>query len=714
MAHVAYLVIVLGLPGTVFWRRLTGGSGWLTVDIFLGAICGVALECLLYPLGRWLGMPLLPLVMPLLAVILTAIPGKRPPRGRLLPWWSVAGVAAAVGVLVVWFVRAGSKFVPLSGAGSLRPNSDSPYQLALAAELTHHFPPQVPYVASEPLTYHWMAYNHIASAHWITGAELDVLVARIVPLELMLLLVLGTAATAVVLSGKAVAAPIAALLTVLAGDLAPWPWTISSGGLYADGPLTFSQVISPTQALGSLLLMPLIALTAMMLRKPPRAGSWVVALVLITVLSVAKASILPVYAAGLAAAFLYRLIRFRKLDDIALGLSSAVVVLYGAAFILVMRGESHGMTLRPGATFTAFLKPMLPKTVGIGEAQTVLVMLTAGLVLAWLLPLAGAFLARRQTPDDPMVPFLVAAVIAAVVATALFWQLTLSQIFFVRGCFGFGVLMAAWGLANLERRHLAMAVPAVAIGVLGVLAGRAVLDNAGPKSCASLACVETVFALPPLVTAATVGVGVLLLGLLLLVALRRMPRRAWTTLLVAAAIGTTFSPTVGTINAGASAPYGKFDTIPPGGIDAARYIRGQGGPNDLIATNIHCQLPTKPPCASTSFWIPGYAERRVLVQGWAYTAMANARTDRTAALAGPFWDQHLLAANDIVFTSPTVENLTYLRTRYGVRWLLLDERVNPAPGALDELADLRHQSGTVRIYEIPEIPSPRPNLKLPN
>jgi hypothetical protein len=82
-----------------------------------------------------------------------------------MPWWAMTGVMVSVGLVSIWFLRVGSRMIPLSGPAALRPNSDSPFQLSLAAELTHHFPPQVPYVAGEPLTYHWMVYNHIASAH---------------------------------------------------------------------------------------------------------------------------------------------------------------------------------------------------------------------------------------------------------------------------------------------------------------------------------------------------------------------------------------------------------------------------------------------------------------------------------------------------------------------------------------------------------------------
>ncbi len=46
-----------------------------------------------------------------------------------------------------------------------------------------------------------MVYNHIASAHWITGIELDVLTQRVVPFAFMLLTAMGAAAVGMVLTG---------------------------------------------------------------------------------------------------------------------------------------------------------------------------------------------------------------------------------------------------------------------------------------------------------------------------------------------------------------------------------------------------------------------------------------------------------------------------------------------------------------------------------
>lgn len=712
LGYLAYLLLVIAVPGTLLWRRLTGGTGWFAVDAVLGTAFGLALECLVYPVGRWLDVPLLTLLLPALAVGVPLAFPRDSSGGRPLPWWSMTGVMVSVGVVALWFGRYGSRMIPLDGPAALRPNSDSPFQLSLAAELTHHFPPQVPYVAGEPLTYHWMVYNHFASAHWLTGIELDVLVHRVVPLAFILLTVLGVGAVAVVLSGRAVAAPIGAGLTALAGDLSPWPWTVTST-LYHDSPLSMGQLISPTQAFSTVLMLPLIAATALLLRRTPDqtrgrvAGLLIVCAALIAVLSTTKATALPVYAAGVAAAWLYQLAR-RRLELRAVALGVMVAASYGANFFFVLQGAAHGMTVKPAGTFRTMLNGMLN---GIDPAlwknTTLLAIVTLALLAGWLAPGVGALLIRRRIPGDPMAVLLVAGLIGAVAATAVLYQFSAAQVFLARSAFAYGVLIAAWGLSCLTGRQLLLAAgPALALGAAAIYVGR--LQTSGrPGRCRDAACVQALFTEPLLIAFAVAAGGVVVLGILL-----RARPRTWAALAVAAAIGLTVAPTAETLGK-LGRPPAWVPSIPAGGIEAARYIRGRSVPDDLIATNIHCRLPRQKVCQTASFWIPGYAERRVLVEGWAYTARANADGTQQSATSGPFWDQEKLRINDAAFEAPTRAGLETLRTRYGVRWLLADERVSTPPNQLGKLTPYRFRVGNVRVYELVAPPPSTPRTTEP-
>jgi hypothetical protein len=188
----------------------------------------------------------------------------------------------------------------------------------------------------------------------------------------------------------------------------------------------------------------------------------------------------------------------------------------------------------------------------------------------------------------------------------------------------------------------------------------------------------------------------------------RGSRRTWAVIAVAVLVGTTVSPTAASVRKFADPPLTSYESIAPGGIEAARFIRRNSGSDDRIATNVHCHQARASHCQAGSYWIAGYAERRVLVEGWSY----QARVDDTYPdrVQGPYWNQEELQLNDEVFSNPTRQLIETLRTKYNVQWLLLDERVSAPPTNLDKLTELRFQLGSVRVYQIypppPENPFP--------
>ena len=78
-------------------------------------------------------------------------------------------------------------------------------------------------------------------------------------------------------------------------------------------------------------------------------------------------------------------------------------------------------------------------------------------------------------------------------------------------------------------------------------------------------------------------------------------------------------------------------------------------------------------CDSRSFWLSAYAERSVLVEGWAFAP-------RQAGGLGPFWDPVKLAVNDEAITAAPDEALEALRA-YGVDWLVVDRTVGGVAAA---------------------------------
>jgi hypothetical protein len=149
--------------------------------------------------------------------------------------------------------------------------------------------------------------------------------------------------------------------------------------------------------------------------------------------------------------------------------------------------------------------------------------------------------------------------------------------------------------------------------------------------------------------------------------------------------------------------------IPDGAAEAGRWLRGHSDPDDLLATNLHCQ-PRRDACHNLHFWVAAYTERRVLVEGWGYTPTANEHALEAGIpqSAVEFWDKQRLADNDAAFTSPSEQTIGLLRDKYGVRWLFVDRRdaypLPPPSPAIGEHAVLRFTAGDCAVYEVPGSP----------
>jgi hypothetical protein len=143
--------------------------------------------------------------------------------------------------------------------------------------------------------------------------------------------------------------------------------------------------------------------------------------------------------------------------------------------------------------------------------------------------------------------------------------------------------------------------------------------------------------------------------------------------------------------------------IPAGGAEAARYIRSHSGVTDRLASNSHCTpVYAVKRCDARNFWLSAYAERRVLLEGWAYT---NGALSRPNALSGSFWDEPLLRANDEIFRTPNRAELENFRAKYGVRWLVFDTNVSHPSAELRRLLPWRYAAGSVEVFELTPLPN---------
>jgi hypothetical protein len=419
-------------------------------------------------------------------------------------------------------------------------------------------------------------------------------------------------------------------------------------------------------------------------------GAFAVAGLLLFASSGAKASSLPVVAVALlVTAIVLALIRRRiPWGVVAAGLLTGAAQLFAMA--VLYRFQTYGLQIGPLQGLERYWSPesgpLLVAGVWVAFGLNMLLR-TAGIVpLLWLHR-------GRLEPDQW---FLLAGALAGPGLYLLLSQTQDGNQYFVRAGFTFGVLLSAWGYAMVLDRarpspafRLALGAGTAAFAFLLVMIQ---IRYAGPPPAGE--------PLTPILRWALVLACVgLLAGALWRLAATSWPALrgrgavvALTGVLVAGAPGLVMDEykSIQHPNGGAYVNV----PMPKSRVDAARWVRDHSRPGDVVATNVHCIGYWGQLCDARSFWLSAYAERAVLVEGWAF-----APRQATVGLA-PFWDQEKLAANDAAFTEPTAEGLRDLSTRYGVRYLVVDREVEPESAELASLADLRYDNGRLAVYEL--------------
>jgi hypothetical protein len=145
------------------------------------------------------------------------------------------------------------------------------------------------------------------------------------------------------------------------------------------------------------------------------------------------------------------------------------------------------------------------------------------------------------------------------------------------------------------------------------------------------------------------------------------------------------------------------------GMIAARWLRDHTDADAVVATNRHCfeghrfpglGSPTK--CDILSFWVSGWTERRVLVEGWAFghKAVEMEVENGLTYKRQPFWDRRLLRANDGFFASPTTREAAVL-CRRGATYAFLDRRFQPRLPSLAPVAEPLFSNRDAEVYKLP-------------
>ncbi|MFI7443333.1 hypothetical protein [Nonomuraea indica] len=736
-----YVTLGLALPGMLTVRALYGRSRTLAEEVALGLSLGYAVEILTYIGARAAGLPLLVLAWPLATyAAFLAVPSLRRhwrggprPAG---PWWWPSFLALVTAALVAW---SAVKFfathaVAWPALGTAAP--DMPFHLALIGELRHHMPPMVPMVAGEPLAYHWFVYAHLAATSWVTGVEPLILLFRLGVLPMLAALVVLAGLTGRRLTRTWSGAAVTVVGTVLVG--APSLY-LGANGLFTWGGIPDTAWISPTQTLGALLFAAVVLVLLDLLEDRPRdVRAWCLAGVLLVALTGAKATYLPLLGAGLAVVAAVRVVRGRRPSrPVLAGLALTAACVLFAQFVLFGRAR-QGLVVDP---FSFMRHTWNELTGAAGTTAGGVPGIAAIHLICWLVTWLGiaGLAARPGQLTRPAVTLMLGIGGAGLAAALLFGHPGRSQLFFLWGGYPYLAAVTAWGLLVLVRWAGLSARAAAAAAGAGLAAAYLVPLLCGVTIPLAPGLDPRLLYRPYLVLVAAAVTAAVLLALwrgvrhaaaLVVVALAAVGLPAYGHARVLSALdGFVSAPAPSSVppsappsapssappSAPSSAPSSATASttapargpvtermIPEGGLTAGRWLRAHSAPGDLVATNAHCRWGRENPCDSRFPWVAALAERRVLVEGWAYTA-ANLSRWRPGLPPEslPFWDRDLLALNDAAFRAPSAKVMSELRERHGVRWLFAEERPGTSLGRIGDFATLRFRSGGYAVYLLP-------------
>lgn len=722
LAFTTYVVLCLTVPGTLVFRwLLPAPKRPFAESVVLGTLTGYVIELPVYLTCRAAGLPLLTAAWPVLVVGLSLATRRgrglwRQPQARRLPpaWsWSMAGLMAFT---VVWVARNVWALSPVTRGSLASPYVDEPFHLAMIGEFRHHFPAQMPYVDGTPLFYHWLTYVHVAASSWITGIEPVVLFKVLTFTAVIAATVLGVAAVTNRLTGRLWPGLVVAALLVLASPVDVFGWSSGVSPWAGRRFLSGLLFVGPTQTFAYVpfLLVLLLVVETLQARRV-RLQVWGALAVLLFVLAGSKSTFLPTVLAGLLGTLAAGVVLRRRLPRNVLVLTALAI----GAFLLAQR------VFYGAGTRSLFWSPLaVSRDYALGHPgllsasgqvpQAVLLIIAASFVLAHVAAGAGAVgLLRHGGWRDPVPHFLVITYAAAIGAALLLDHPGKAQMYFLFAGTLTLVLASGLGLARLaplgtsRLSWYAAGVAAAAGCGIALLVGA--LTTAAPARVAAHAPVaEAVRTLvvPQVIAAglvAAVGLAAWLVGQ------RRNLQVSTTLVLVSLVLGMGLARGVADLQqlvTGATpAPVASTaqPMIAPGGLQAARWLRDHSSPGDLVATNAHCTKGPGPRCERRNFWIAGYTERHVLVEGWAYVApetVGMPSNPVTNSQRPPFWDAQRLADNDRAFRHPSRAALHKLHATYGVDWLFVDLRYPARLTRLEQHARLVFQDGRYAVLQV--------------
>ena len=694
----AAVLVTQILPGALIWRAVRPRKGSWLEDLAMGFALGSVIAIAAQIVASTTRMSWLSTGIPLAVVIaLVAIPVC---RRRILeaqtswePWWFGPLVAlttvTAIPQVLDYFRRA-----PLTWASGFRQQHVDAYlHVALAGELAHRGPVAFPWVASEPLAYHWFSHAWVANLSVVSGVELDQTLLRFSPVFLPMVVAVIVATAAMRFSGRAWTGPLAAFLTLAGGDLSFF------GEPAINHPL---DPFSPSLGLSVPMLVALVVVLVCRWRGEARSGAFLLIPLLGLAAAGTKGSTLPLIVAGLAtavaAAVLFDRSRLRTLVPELL----TVIACLGFAIVVIFHGSEAGLRVAPRLATAA--QPLFDWLGGPKVVRTDLARAFVSVMVMFAVLARGAGLlllvVTRKGRRDPLTWFLIGAGLAGAGALAVFAHPGNSQLYFAYSAIPLLALGSTLGLASLVERMGSTVLRPVLIGLIGGVLSVMLAVWTGKVASSTEAIPQ---ALHQLEVAGGVLVVAAVLG-----ALSVRPR--WTALLGTVVVAlltagvTSFGITTVTTPTTPEMPpvaAGMYLAVSRDQIDAARWIRDHSSISDMVMTNRHCDTPQAPyRCDSRRWVVAAFSERQMLLEGWTATPRSTelAPIGRQSIYVS-YWKPELLALNDGFIARPDAAAAAKL-SGMGVRWVYVDH-TRPYARTLEPFAHLKYHNPGVDVYELP-------------
>ena len=701
--YLAVFAFVVTGPGTLTYRAILGTHGSWAVDLAFGTAVGLLLQLVFWAAFVGLGVGYL---LALGAVLVYAVFLGFPPFRR---HWRIRPTDRdPMPLSIRWLLAAtyGLALIVYSGSFSMAqpPAANAWYQdeywhLGNAAWLLNHVVTQDVRVAGQPLTYHWFSSAHAAAQSLASQLDLNLVVGRLWAVPFYGAVIVLVASVTRKVAGNWWPGVLASLMMISTATL-----RVTSLGFPDGGAMT---VHSPSQTYATAIFLLVISLLAKLWqegRLPPLG--WVLLGLSLLSAQGAKSSLLPLIICGLALTVLVSLATRsnRLISAVALAMAAGAL----AVTFTSLGGGGESVRLQIFSTIRqipfyvdqlhltsaerqfgyGFIPPGLATPLGLVTVAVILLLYLARYF--WVIAVLPAL---RSGSSQAW--FLLGLGLAGFSAAMLINHDGMSQLYFFRDGLVPLYMLASWGLWTLwDQTHAGLRMR-VLLG--GAIAGityftlwYAVADT-GPL----LEGHDTVAAL--ISAAAAIGPATLLW-----LAGTRRPTHASPLRLavVSGLIAASIVPGLTGLRL-STIPEGNEWSVTQNESEAALWLRDHSAPDDIAATNVHCLKEQVDRCDTRSFWVSGLTQRRILIEGWAYTPSMRGGQGENGLWYGaqPFRDQELFALNEAAFSAPTADVIHAL-AEHGVRWLYADSHRKEVSSNLREFAETVYSNDDVTIYRV--------------